>query len=124
MIGCPKLGNVAIRSASEKVNVLDIGTMMEQKGWFLGSGAKAGVRFLNCTIHETNHNLMGEMISELKECVDQCVKGNVPKPSGSFKVYGEIKGVPSMVVEKIITDCIQGSYEIENLKGVNVVKKE
>lgn len=34
MIGSPKLGNVAIRSASDKVNVLDIGTMMEQKGWF------------------------------------------------------------------------------------------
>lgn len=79
---------------------------------------------MNCTIHETNHNLMGEMISELRDCVDQCNKGNAPKPSGSFKVYGEIKGVPSMVVEKIITDCIQGNYEIENLKGVNDVKKD
>lgn len=39
MVGEPRLGNVTIKSNNEKVNLYDVGTLMEQKGWLLGTGA-------------------------------------------------------------------------------------
>mgnify|MGYP003341492825 CR=1 FL=1 len=61
---------------------------------------------------------MPDLIRDIKESVEIALSGNVPKQSGWFKVYGEIKGVPKTIVSKIIAEGIEGNYEIDNLKGV------
>lgn len=114
IIGNPKLGNISIASNDPKVKMYDIGSIMESKGWFLGSGL--GTPTLMCTIHEKNVNRMPELVEDLQDSLNQYLGGKVPPQIGYFKVYGEMKGVPDFICNQIISDCMEGSFDISALE--------
>jgi len=54
---------------NKKIKVYDIGSMLGSKGWFMGSGQ--GTPTLSCTITDTNHDLMPDLIENLRECANE-----------------------------------------------------
>lgn len=115
IIGNPKLGNVTIASNDKKINMYDLGAILSSKGWFLGSGL--GQPTLCCTIHEKNHANMHLLATELKAAIERVKKGDLAEDKGSFKIYGEIKGVPTFITERIVAECLEGVFDISALKS-------
>ena len=115
IVGNPKLGNVTIASNSKKINLYKVGTILEGKGWFLGSGL--GMPTLCCTIHLKNAGNMPSLIQDLKDAINEYLEIGVKEESGVFKMYGEMRGVPGFITERCVTECLDAAFDVNALKS-------
>merc|ERR1712166_1485344 len=79
VVGSPKLGNVTIVSNNRKIDMYKLGTLMDKKGWYFGSGM--GIRSLMFTITDKNYWMMADIVKDLEICIEDVLENpNVKLP--------------------------------------------
>lgn len=114
VVGNPKLGNVTIVSNNRKIDMYKLGTLMDKKGWYFGSGM--GIRSLMFTITDKNYWMMGEIVEDLKLCIEQVLENQSVKLAGFFKIAHDIRFFPSFITSKVVADSLQELYEVQWLE--------
>ena len=60
---------------------------------------------------------MPTLIADLKVSVQEWKDNKVPQDKGLFKIYGEMKGVPGFITDRIVSECLEGCFDITALQS-------
>merc|ERR1711935_421699 len=122
VVGKPKLGNVTIVSNNRKIDMYKLGTLMDKKGWYFGSGM--GIRSLMFTITDKNYFMMEDIVKDLAPCIEQLQENPNVKLCGFFKIAHDIRFFPSWITSKVVADSLQELYEIQWLEHDSTHKQK
>ena len=90
-------------SDNPKINMYDLGSCMSKKGWELTAGCR--IPSLQCTIHPHNSVHMESFVKDIKDSVNDIILGKHDvREKGSFKIYGDISGIPSFITSAIVEE--------------------
>jgi sphinganine-1-phosphate aldolase len=122
VVGNPKLGNVTFVSNNRRIDMYKLGTLMDKKGWYFGSGM--GIRSLMFTITDKNFYMMKDIVADLRSCIDELLVNPSVKLHGFFKIAHDIRFTPAWITSKVVADSLQELYEVEWLEHDDAHKKK
>jgi len=122
VVGKPVLGNVTIISNNRKIDIWKLGTLMNEKGWYFGSGLV--IKSLSLTITDKNALLIEALVKDLELTIQELLDGQQVKLRGFFKIAHDIRFFPSWITNKVVSDSLQELYELVWLKHTPEHKKK